>query len=100
MGRPRARMTKRWELVLGFIKAYQRIHGVPPSYEIMARGLGMVAKSNVYRMVKRLEAEGLLETKRRKRKMMMMLQQLQQPYVLPRLWLFQLLQRLCAQLLL
>jgi SOS-response transcriptional repressor LexA len=66
MGRPRARMTKRWELVLGFIKAYQRIHGVPPSYEIMARGLGMVAKSNVYRMVKRLEAEGLLETKRRK----------------------------------
>ena len=66
MGRPRARMTKRWELVLGFIKAYQRIHGVPPSYEIMARGLGMVAKSNVHRMVKRLEAEGLLETKRRK----------------------------------
>ena len=66
MGRPRARMTKRWELVLSFIKAYQRIHGVPPSYEIMARGLGMVAKSNVHRMVKRLEAEGLLETKRRK----------------------------------
>lgn len=63
MGRPRSRMTKRWELVLRFIRAYVKLHNAPPSYEILAKGLGMRSRSNMHRIVKRLEEEGLLETK-------------------------------------
>ena len=66
MGRPRARMTDRWDLVLRFIKAYIRLNNAPPSYEILAKGLGMRSRSNVHRIVKRLQEEGLLETKPRK----------------------------------
>ena len=66
MGRPKAKMTKRWQMVMDFLKAYQKIHGVSPSYEVMTRGLGMVSRSNVHRIVKRLEEEGLVQTKPRK----------------------------------
>jgi len=59
-------MTTRWEKVLAFIKAYVKIHGAPPSYEIIAKGLGMRSRSNMHRIVHRLEEEGLLETKPRK----------------------------------
>lgn len=59
-------MTERWDLVLRFIKAYIRIHGVPPSYEVMASGLGMRSKSNMHRMVRRMKEEGLLEVRPRK----------------------------------
>jgi SOS-response transcriptional repressor LexA len=66
MARPKAKMTERWDLVLRFIKAYIRLNNAPPSYEILARGLGMRSRSNMHRIVKRLKEEGLLETKPRK----------------------------------
>jgi SOS-response transcriptional repressor LexA len=66
MGRKRSKMTKRWQLVLQFIQAYIKIHGAPPSYAILARGLGMKSRSNMHRIVHRLEEEGLLATKPRK----------------------------------
>lgn len=66
MGRKRSRMTKRWDLVYRFLKAYVKIHGVPPTYEIMAKGLGMKSRSNMHRIVKRLEEEGFVETQERK----------------------------------
>ncbi len=66
MGRKRSKMTGRWKLVLEFIQAYIKMYGVPPSYTIMAKGLGMRSRSNMHRIVHRLEEEGLLETKPRK----------------------------------
>jgi SOS-response transcriptional repressor LexA len=59
-------MTERWQVVLDFIKAYMRIHGVGPSYEILAKGLKMRSRANMHRIVMRLEKEGYLETKSRK----------------------------------
>ena len=59
-------MTKRSELVLDFIKAYMRIHGVPPSYEVIAKGLGLKAKSNIHRIVHRLKSDGFITVKPRK----------------------------------
>ena len=37
-----------------------------PSYEVIAKGVGLNAKSNVYRIVKRLESDGFLQTKPKK----------------------------------
>jgi repressor LexA len=59
-------MTDKWEVILRFIRAYVKLHGVSPSYAVMAKGLGMKSRSNMHRIVKRLEEEGLLETKPRK----------------------------------
>jgi len=56
-------MTERSQLVLDFIKAYMRIHGIPPSYEVIAKGLGLKSKSNIHRIVHNLKDEGLIETK-------------------------------------
>lgn len=56
-------MTKRRQLVLDFIRAYVRLHGVPPSYEVIARGIGLKSKSNIHRIVHRLKEEGHLVTK-------------------------------------
>jgi len=56
-------MTKRRQLVLDFIRAYIRLHGVPPSYEVIAKGIGLKSKSNIHRIVHRLKDDGLLETK-------------------------------------
>ncbi len=66
MPKRRMRMTTRWERVLRFIRAYAKVHGVSPSYEVMARGLGLSAKSNMHRIVRRLEEEGHLEVKPKK----------------------------------
>jgi repressor LexA len=66
MPRPKAKMTDKWEMVLRFIKAYIKIHGAPPSYEILANGLGMRSRSNMHRIVRRLKEEGMLETRPRK----------------------------------
>jgi SOS-response transcriptional repressor LexA len=66
MARPKARMTERWDLVLRFIKAYIKLNNAPPSYEILAKGLGMRSRSNMHRIVSRLKEEGLLETKPKK----------------------------------
>jgi len=53
-------MTKHRQLVLDFIRAYIRLHGVPPSYEVIARGLGLSSKSNVHRIIHRLKEDGHL----------------------------------------
>lgn len=66
MGRPKAKMTSGWEKVLKFIRAYVKMHGVSPSYEVMAKALGMKSKSNMHRIVRRLEEEGHLEVRPRK----------------------------------
>lgn len=58
MPRPKAKMTPRWEMVLRFLRAYMRIHGVSPSYRVLADGVGLKSKANVHRIVKRLEQEG------------------------------------------
>lgn len=59
----KATMTDKWQLVLDFIKAYTKKYGVSPSYEVMAKSLGLKSKSNMHRIVKRLEQAGHLETK-------------------------------------
>lgn len=61
--RPRAKMTSQWEKVLKFIEAYIKLHGVSPSYKVMAKSLGLNSKSNMHRIVKRLEEEGHLRKK-------------------------------------
>ena len=66
MGRPKARMTGQWETVLRFIKAYSRLHGVSPSYDVLAKSLGLKSRSNMHRIVKRLEEEGHVERRPRK----------------------------------
>ena len=53
-------MSKRRQLVLDFIRAYIRLHGVPPSYEVIAKGIGLSSKSNVHRIVHRLKEDGHL----------------------------------------
>ena len=59
--RPKQRMTPQWEKILRFIRAYTRLHGVSPSYAVLASSFGMKSRSNMHRMVKRLEEEGHLE---------------------------------------
>lgn len=56
-------MTRRRQLVLDFIRAYVKLHGVPPSYEVIAKGIGLKSKSNIHRIVHRLKADGHLVTK-------------------------------------
>ena len=53
-------LSKRRQLVLDFIRAYIRLHGVPPSYEVIATGIGLSSKSNVHRIVHRLKEDGHL----------------------------------------
>lgn len=56
-------MTPRRQLVLDFIKAYIRIHGIAPSYEVIAKGLKLKSKANIHRIVHRLRDDGYLEVK-------------------------------------
>ena len=56
-------MTPRRQLVLDFIKAYIRIHGIAPSYEVIARGLNLKSKANIHRIVYRLKDDGYLDLK-------------------------------------
>ena len=53
-------LSKRRQLDLDFIRAYIRLHGVPPSYEVIAKGIGLSSKSNVHRIVHRLKEDGHL----------------------------------------
>lgn len=59
-------MTQRWQLVLDFIRAYIKKHGVSPSYEVMAKSLGLKSRANMHRIVRRLEGEGHLQVRPRK----------------------------------
>lgn len=54
-------MTQHRQLVLDFIRAYIRMHGVSPSYQTIAKSLGMTSKSNIHRIVHRLKDDGYLE---------------------------------------
>ena len=56
-------MSKRRQLVLDFIRAYIRLHGVSPSYEVIARGIGLKSKSNSHRIIHRLKTDGHIVTK-------------------------------------
>lgn len=56
-------MQEKHKLVYDFIKAYIRIHGVSPSYLVIAKGLGMKSKANIHRIVHKLEEDGHLSVK-------------------------------------
>jgi SOS-response transcriptional repressor LexA len=56
-------MTKRRQLVLDFIRAYIRLHGVSPSYEVIAKSIGLSSKSNIHRIIHRLREDGHIELK-------------------------------------
>ena len=56
-------MQEKHKLVLDFIKAYIKIHGVAPSYSVIARGLGLKSKSNIHRIIHILKDEGLVAVK-------------------------------------
>jgi SOS-response transcriptional repressor LexA len=65
MPRQKAVMTPKWEKVLEFIRVYIKLHGASPSYEVMAKGLGLRSKANMHRIVRRLSEEGHLDVKPR-----------------------------------
>jgi len=56
----RLNMSPKQQLVYDFIRAYVRLHGVPPSYAVIARGLGLKSKANIHRVIHILKDEGLL----------------------------------------
>ncbi len=56
-------MTEKDQLILDFIKAYVRLHGVAPSYAVIARGVHKQSKSNIHRVIHKLIAEGKLVMK-------------------------------------
>lgn len=56
-------LNEKHQLVLDFIRAYVRLHGVPPSYSVIARGLGLKSKSNIHRVIHILQDQGLLVIK-------------------------------------
>ena len=53
-------MPQKHQLVLDFIRAYIKFHGISPSYQTIAMGLGMKSKANIHRIVHKLQEEGLL----------------------------------------
>jgi len=59
-------MTSRAQLVLDFIKAYIKLHRAPPSYEAIAKAMGLKSRSNICRIVHGLERVGHLYRKPRK----------------------------------
>jgi repressor LexA len=56
-------MSEKHQLILDFIKAYVKLYGVSPSYEVIAKGIGLKSKSNIHRIVHSLQDEGLLTLK-------------------------------------
>ena len=56
-------MQPKHQLVFDFIKAYMRLHGVAPSYAVIAKGIGLKSKSNIHRIIHKLEEEGLVTVK-------------------------------------
>jgi SOS-response transcriptional repressor LexA len=56
-------MPEKHKLVLDFIKAYIKLHGVAPSYSVIAKGLSMKSKSNIHRIIHKLKDEGLVAVK-------------------------------------
>ena len=56
-------MKAREQAILEFIKAYMKLHGVSPSYEVIAHAVGLKSKSNIHRFVHKLESMGYLRIK-------------------------------------
>mgnify|MGYP003350339795 FL=1 len=56
-------MREKHQLVLDFIKAYVRLHGVAPSYAVIARGIGLKSKANIHRIIHVLQEDGHLTVK-------------------------------------
>lgn len=59
-------MTKKSAVVLEFIRQYILVHGFPPSYDDVAKGLKLKSRSNIHRLVHRLRKEGHLSLKAKK----------------------------------
>jgi hypothetical protein len=59
-------MTPRQKQVLEFILAYIKWKGHAPSYANIAEGLQMKSRSNMHKIVHKLEEEGLIYIKPRK----------------------------------
>ena len=51
-------MTDREKAILEFIRAYMKLHGSAPSYEVIAHAVGLRSKSNIHRLVHKLEDMG------------------------------------------
>ena len=66
MPRTKAKMTPKWEKVLGFIRTYIKLHGVSPSYDLIAKSFGLRSRSNIHRMVRRMEEEGHVQVRPKK----------------------------------
>jgi repressor LexA len=56
-------LSVRKQLILDFVAAYTKKWGIPPSYEVIAKAMGLKAKSNVHRLVKSLEKDGYVQTR-------------------------------------
>jgi SOS-response transcriptional repressor LexA len=53
-------MQEKHQLVLDFIRAYVKFHGMAPSYQTIASGIGLKSKANIHRIVHKLEEDGFL----------------------------------------
>jgi len=56
-------MTEKGKLVYDFIKVYTRLHSVSPSYDVIAKGIGLSSKSNIHRIIHKLKEQGHLENR-------------------------------------
>lgn len=53
-------MPDKHQLVLDFIRAYIRMHGMSPSYQTIALAMNMKSKANIHRIVHKLQEDGHL----------------------------------------
>ena len=53
-------MIEKHQMVLEFIRAYIKFHGMAPSYQTIAKGMGLNSKANIHRIVHKLQEDGLL----------------------------------------
>ena len=56
-------MLDKHRFVYDFINAYIKIHGVSPSYAVIAKAMNLKSKANIHRIVHRLEEDGMLAVK-------------------------------------
>ena len=56
-------MPEKHQLVLEFIRAYIKMHGMSPSYQTIALAMKMKSKANIHRIVHKLEEDGHLAVK-------------------------------------
>lgn len=56
--------TRRQKQVLDYIKEYVEDHGYEPSYQLIAKHLGITSKAGIAKHIEALEVQGLLSRKR------------------------------------